>query len=299
MRRNRPSRTALKVARAVVFEAGDPEVAALLPPGLAATQERLLVSSGLLSEGQRRLMARPRFRRFYQRFDARSAGGQLLFIALRKRLISDEAAAAIQGGRRQVLVLGGGLDTLALRLATRHPEVELVELDHPASQVVKRGALERLGPLPANLHLVAADFASDDIPTALAPLPTWSSQVPAFVVAEGVLMYLPLPAVERTLRQLREATGPGTALLVSYMRRDSRGRLQLGRMPRLAAWGLVLVGEPLLWGVREGELANVLAGAGWQLELERFDLRQRYLAPAGLGDRPLADIELYALARRA
>lgn len=282
----------------MVFDALDPEVVALLPADLAPTNERLLTSAGLLTERQRRRMARPGFRRFFHWVDARGAGGQLLFVALRKRLVTDEAVAAIEGGRRQVLVLGGGLDTLALRLAMRYPGARVTEVDHPASQARKRDALARLGPLPENLRLVPADLAAGELAGAIASVPAWTSEEPAFVVAEAVLMYLQREAVERTLRQLGEASGAGTTLLFSYLRRDAQGRLQLGKMPRLAAWGLKLGGEPLVWGVEAGELAGFLAITGWRLEVERFDLRQRYLVPAGLADRPLADVEVYALATR-
>ncbi|HET9767811.1 MAG TPA: SAM-dependent methyltransferase [Thermoanaerobaculia bacterium] len=298
MRRNRPSFSALKVAHAVAFLSHDPEVAALLPPGLAAANEQLLRGSGLLRDGQLRRIESPAFRRFYYFVDSLGAPGQLLFVGVRKRLVADETAAAIAAGCRQLLVVGGGLDTLALRLAQEHPDLTLVEVDHPASQHRKRDALAQLGPLPPNLHLVAEDLAAGDLADALRALPAWDATQPTFVVAEAVLMYLDREAVERTLRELHDVTGAGSTLLFSYLRRDARGRLLLGKRPRLAAMALAAGGEPLRWAVAEGELADLLAAAGWQLEVERYDLRTRYLGNDGLSHRPLADIEVYALARR-
>jgi methyltransferase (TIGR00027 family) len=298
VRRNRPSTTALKVAHAVAFLSRDPEVAALLPRGLAAANEQLLRSSGLLRDGQLRRIESPRFRRFYYYLDSLGAQGQLLFVGVRKRLVADEAAAAIAAGCRQLLVVGGGLDILALRLAQEHPDLTLVEADHPASQHRKRDALAQLGPLPPNLHLVPEDLAAGDLADALRSVPAWNPAQPTFVVAEAVFMYLDREAVERTLRGLRDVTGAGSTLLFSYLRRDARGRLLLGKRPRLAAMALAAGGEPLRWAVAEGELADLLAAAGWQLEVERYDLRARYLGIDGLSHRPLADIEVYALARR-
>jgi hypothetical protein len=69
VRRNRPSSSALKVAHAVVFLSREPEVAALLPPGLAESTERLLRASGLLRKGRSRRLDSTLFRRFYYYLD--------------------------------------------------------------------------------------------------------------------------------------------------------------------------------------------------------------------------------------
>ena len=297
MPRDRPSRTALKVAQAIAFLGREPEVAALLPPGLAADNERLLLASGLIKPRQLRRMESPRFRRFAYLLDSLAAHGQLLFVGLRKRLVHDEATAAIAAGCRQLLVLGGGLDLLALRLARAHPHVAVVEVDHAASQHRKRAALEHLGKLPSNLHLVPADLGTSDLAAALGGV-SWDASAPAFVLAEAVLMYLDPAAVERALRELHDLCGAGSTLVFSYRRRDARGRLLLGTRPRLSAMALAAGGEPLRWAVAPDELAPQLAAAGWRLEEERIDLRSRYLDGAGLDGRDLADIEVYASARR-
>jgi methyltransferase (TIGR00027 family) len=298
VRRNRPSRSALKVVQAIAFLAQEPEVAALLPPGLAETNERLLLGAKLMKPAQLRRLANPRVRRFVYFVDSLGAHGQMLFVGLRKRLVHDEVMAAIARGTRQLLVIGGGVDTLTWRIAQAHPEVLAVEVDHPASQGRKLPALAVLGPQPANLRLLPVDLAHDDLASTLEGVPGWSREAPTLAIAEAVLLYVDPAAVSRALRQLHAACGPGSALLFSYLRRDARGRFLLGKRPRLAAFALAASGEPLRWGVAPGELASFLAAAGWRLEVERHDLRERYLEPAGLGARALADIEVYALARR-
>lgn len=298
MPRDRPSRSALQVARAVAFLSREPAIAALLPPGLAEDNELLLRASGLLTPRQVRRMESPRFRRFVYLLDSLGAPGQLLFVGLRKRLVHDEATAAIAARCRQLLVLGGGLDLLALRLARAHPDLTVVEVDHAASQRRKRATLEHLGELPVNLHLVPADLGTSDLAAALAGVPAWERSAPAFVLAEAVLMYLHPTAVERALRELHDLCGAGSTLVFSYLRRDARGRLLLGKRPRLAAMALAAGGEPLRWSVAPGDLAPQLAAAGWRVEAERIDLRARYLEGAGLADRALADVEVYAQARR-
>ncbi len=297
MRRNRPSGTARRVALAIAFLGADPEVAALLPPKLVTTTEQLLLASGT-SQRRLRWLERPFVRRLVYFSDSLGAEGQLLFVGLRKRLVTDEATAAIAAGCRQLLVVGGGLDTLALRMAAAHPQVRCVELDHPASQTVKRAALDSLGPLPANLQLVAADLGAVGLEGALAAAAGWDPAAPTFAVAEAVLMYLERRAIESFLRQLHASIGPGSTLLFSSIRSDAEGRMLLGKRPRLAAASLAAGGEPLRWIAAPGELGPMLERAGWTLADEHVDLRRRYLEPAGLGARALADIEVYARATR-
>ena len=297
MPRNRPSRTALSVAHTVAFLSREPEIAALLPPGLAQDNERLLRASGLLRGRRLRRLDSPRFRRFFYYLDSLAANGQLLFVGLRKRLVDDEAAAAIAAGCRQLLVLGAGLDLLALRVARAHPHVRCIEVDHPASLARKRDAIAHLGPLPPNLELVAADLSTADLAAALNGVAAWDPSAPSFVAAEAVFMYLDRTAVERVLHQLHDRCGAGSTLLFSYIRRDERGRLLLGKRPRLAALSLAASGEPLRWSAAGGELAPLLLASGWRLETERIDLRARYLKD-GLERRPLADVEVYARALR-
>ncbi len=59
-----------------------------------------------------------------------------------------------------------------------------------------------------------------------------------------------------------------------------------------------MIGEPVLWGVGPDKLPEFLERHGWRLcpPPERYDLRRRYLEPAGLGDAPLGDIEFLAAA---
>ena len=76
MRRNRPSRSAVKVAQAVAYLDADPAVAPLLPRGLAALNERLLLTVGRLKPRQLRAVRKPWVRWCIDFFDRRSEPGQ-------------------------------------------------------------------------------------------------------------------------------------------------------------------------------------------------------------------------------
>ncbi len=296
--RDRPSRTAIKVAKGLAYLAEDERLAALLPPGAGRWNRRLLTAAGYLKPWHLGVYRRPLFRGYVAFWEHHIANGQILNIGMRKRFLDDETRQALAEGTTQVLVVGAGLDTLAPRLAAEFPEASFVEIDHPATQAVKRAALETLGDIAPNLHLLPVDLAKADLAGTLRGLGAWSPEAPSVVIAEGLLMYLPETAVSGFLATARHQTAPGSRLLFTYVRRDRHGRIYLGKGSGLMRIGFELLGEPMRWGLRDGELESFLEHSGYRLlpPLERLDLRRRYLEPAGLGDKPLGGIELMAAA---
>lgn len=295
-----PSRTACEVARTLVYLGRDPRAAPLLPRGAADATARLLVAAGLLPWWMRALMANVAFRVVSDRLAAH-IGGRLHF-GLRKRFVDDEVRAALAEGARQVLVVGAGYDTLGMRLAAQHPERLFVEIDHPATQALKRAALEAMGAARPNLRLVPVDLATTPLTDALATVGDWAESATSAVVAEGLLMYLDEAAVATFLDAVFAATGPGSRLVTTWMRGDAAGIPAMGFYGQLLRIGVAVLGEPFRWGVPdETALAAFLGAHGFRFAPApaRFDLARRYLAPAGLPDDGESALpELMAVAER-
>ncbi|HYO58367.1 SAM-dependent methyltransferase [Archangium sp.] len=301
MHPHQASQTAVKVGRMVALLARQPRLAPLLPKGAAETMERLMIHTGLLKPWMLRFFAAPWYGRLMTSIERHTVPGQVLSIGLRKRFMDDETRAALAKGMRQVLVVGAGLDTLCWRLASEYPEVTLIELDHPATQAVKREALEGLGPLPPNLHLVGVDLTRTPLEEALSRLAVWRRDVPSVVIAEAVLMYLEEIHVSAFLEALHRCTGPGSRLLCTCFRWSVHGQAAVGKgVQRMIETALRLAGEPLLWAVREGELGPFLARHGFRQDAstERVDLHRRYLVPAGLPEVPVSVLEFPVVADR-
>jgi len=301
MRRDRPSRSAVQVAQVQLFLAQDPRFAPLLAPGVVDITERLLTAAGALKPRHVKLLRKRWYRKFAYRMERLGTRGHFLHIGLRKRFIDDQARIALADGATQVLVAGAGMDTLCLRLAAELPEVLFVELDHPSSQRAKRKAVDALGDAPPNLHFVAADLTEDTpLDAVVATCDGWRTDAPSFVVSEGLLMYLPEPAVDRVAAAIHRATGPGSRWLLSYMHKHDDGSIDFGNMGRFGNALMKLAGEPIVWGLRDEDVAGFLEERGFRLTepIECFDLRQRYLVPAGLADEPLGRLERLALAER-
>jgi methyltransferase (TIGR00027 family) len=296
-RRQRPSHTAAKVARGVLYLSGDPLYARLLPEGAAESIERLSLAAGVVKPWMLRLFERSWYRRLIGWVVDKIGPGELMRLTLRKRFVDDELRAAIGAGAGQVLVVGAGFDTVGLRIAEAYPEVMVVEVDTAATVDRKRGALENIGGHRGDYHLFAADLARSSLGQVLNAVPTWREDAQSVVVAEGVMMYLDEVEVAGFLHEIQKCTGPRSRLIFSYVAADDRGRPYLGVLSGLIRVSLKLVGEPLRWAVRAGELESFLQRSGFRLAEPpaRFDLQKRYLAPLGI-DQTVGQIERFAVA---
>ncbi|WNG49828.1 class I SAM-dependent methyltransferase [Archangium minus] len=301
MRTHHASRTAVKVGRMIVWLSRQPRLGPLVPQNILSSMERILLQVGELKPWMLRVYESPWYSRLITAIERRTIPGQALEIGLRKRFMDDETRAALARGSRQVLVVGAGLDMLCWRLAPEHPEITFVEVDHPATQALKREALDATGPRPSNLHLLGVDLARTTLEEALSGLPVWRAELPSVVIAEALLMYLEEKSVSAFLQAVHRCTGPGSLLLFTCIQNDEQGRLRLGKATRwMVEEGLRLAGEPFLWHIPERELRPFLARHGFRMDVtpERVDLHRRYVEPAGMPEVPVARYEFPVVADR-
>jgi methyltransferase (TIGR00027 family) len=122
-----------------------------------------------------------------------------LFIAARSRFSEERLAACVGRGAHQVVVLGAGLDTFALRNPHASLGVRVFEVDHPATQEWKRERLKDAGlDVPASLTFVPVDFERQSLGDCLASA-GFLSKRPAFFQWLGVVPYLTREAFALTL----------------------------------------------------------------------------------------------------
>lgn len=288
MREDTPSRTAAWVAAARGLGALLPPAARLVddPYGVAFASPRL--ARAIDSAGAKALLVIPGMRHW------------VVYMQVRTRVIDDAVRAFLAGGGRQVVVLGAGYDTRALRLGLD----AVWEIDHPATQGHKQRVLDRLG-ARSPAHYVTWNFETDpldDLPAALAAAGHDRAR-PTFTIWEGVTMYLTEGAIDASLRAIHAFSAPGSQLAMTYFSKDRLAK------PSLATRALQTLvrgaGEPWRWGWDAGALPGFLAERDFTLarDVAMAEAGRALFSAAGAADYAdlLGDSEdrRIALIRRA
>ena len=157
----------------------------------------------------------------------RLSGGRTRFMSYRTRVLDDVVREGAAAGIRQVVLLGAGLDARAWRLGDALADAVVFEVDHPDTQAFKRERLAGLPSVAREVRFVGVDFEKDALDAKLLAA-GFDARLPATVLWEGVVMYLPSEAIDATLRILRGLLAAGSLLAISYSRSGS-GRIELLR----------------------------------------------------------------------
>jgi methyltransferase (TIGR00027 family) len=165
-------------------------------------------------------------------------------------------------GIDQYVILGAGLDSFAYRTAARRFRV--FEVDHPATQVVKREGLARAGIAePASVTFVPADFEADPLSERLVQSGLDPFR-PVFVSWLGVTMYLTREAILTTLTDLG-GFAPGSEIVTDHLLpaelRDAAGNGYVEAVGPVTAEQ----GEPWRTFLSPATLAGLLREAGFDV----------------------------------
>jgi methyltransferase (TIGR00027 family) len=201
-------------------------------------------------------------------------------VILRTRYAEDALADVVAGGTRQYVIVGAGMDSFALRRPMFARDLEIFEIDHPATQVFKLRRLADCGiPLPPDLHLVAADLSETVLDEALATSP-WRSDRPTFFSWLGVTPYLTPQENLATLRAIASCGSAATELVFSYIDQGVFDRDAEPGVMQEARAALASAGEPWVSGFHPAQLPSQLRAAGLELveDLGPDELYARYCA---------------------
>jgi methyltransferase (TIGR00027 family) len=184
-------------------------------------------------------------------------------VVMRTRYAEDALKAGVSRGIGQYVLVGAGFDSFSLRQPGFAENLQIFEIDFPATQKFK---LERIGvcgiALPANAHFIAADLSQESVAAALARSPFETNRL-SFFSWLGVTMYLTREANLATLSSIASCSPAGSEVVFTYLdeqvfRAQSESFRELER--RVAA-----VGEPFLSGFDPAELKVNLAACGLDL----------------------------------
>jgi methyltransferase (TIGR00027 family) len=124
---------------------------------------------------------------------------RLTNFVLRSRFAEDCLAQAVQDGITQYVVLGAGLDTFGYRQPSWARRLRVIEVDHPATQELKRKRLRDAGlEIPDNVFFAAVDFEAVGLDAGLERAGLDKARA-AFFSMLGVSQYLAPDALDGTL----------------------------------------------------------------------------------------------------
>ncbi|HTV07630.1 MAG TPA: class I SAM-dependent methyltransferase [Candidatus Aquilonibacter sp.] len=264
MHEAKPSRTALRVAmrraahqihdaRPLVFD--DPFAIQILPPESRLEIQRTPAAS------------RKPF-----------SAALRAFMVCRARFAEDVLAEGTRSHNiRQVLILGAGLDTFALR--NPYPELRVFEVDHPATQVWKRSLLRTANlPVPRALSFVPVDFETQSLRQQLLHA-GFDFSLPTAAAWLGVVPYLTPEAFAATARVLGRLPA-GSSVVFDYSQpREVLSPLEQLMLDSLSA-RVALAGEPFQLFFTPERLAEELSWHNLTVveDLDSDALNTRYLA---------------------
>jgi methyltransferase (TIGR00027 family) len=196
----------------------------------------------------------------------------------RARYTEDCLETAVKQGAQQYVILGAGMDTFAFRRPEMVRQLQVFEVDHPATQAFKRGRLAELGwEHPAQLHFVPADFTKESL-AAVLKRSSYDPDTVSFFSWLGVTYYLSRDVVLDTLRSLADIAPAGSAIIFDYLDTDAfvpeRAAARVQRMQEVVR----RTGEPMKTGFDPSTLAADLAAIGLRLyeNVRPAEIEERY-----------------------
>ena len=200
-------------------------------------------------------------------------------VVVRTRYAEDALEAAVTRGARQYVLIGAGFDSFIVRQPLFARDIAIFEIDHPATQAMKRERLETCGAaVPPNVRFVPADLAAESLASVLARC-GFSRIVPGFFSWLGVTIYLTRETNLATLAGIAESSAPASEVVFTYIDQraleegasDTMGRMRAARAAE---------NEPWVSGFDPTTLADDVRALGLELveDLGSSGLSERYLA---------------------
>ena len=184
------------------------------------------------------------FRRFL------ATRGMYEYVIARTKYIDAAFRQALTEGFGQIVLLGAGFDTRALRFQAESCGAAIFEVDVPLTQNAKIDRYRQCGlAVPQNLKFIAMDFDRDSIAEKLRRFGFHERERSLFIL-EGVLMYLLPASVDALFRTLHTLTSEGSRLVFDYVRAS------------------VLQGDMTLYGEAGALQAVDRINEGWHFGLE-------------------------------
>ena len=184
-------------------------------------------------------------------------------IVSRIRFIDEAVSQCLSSGFRQMVVMGAGYDTRAYRIPGVGEKFKVFEVDHPLTQEIKTQTIANLfDGIPDHVVHVPVVFGQDRLDDALLRS-GFQTGVKTLFIAEGLLMYIPPPAVDGLLALITSVSAPDSLFVADYFLSDVIDGTSPLKEARVLRQFVKNEGSALMFGLEAGRALEFFAGHGF------------------------------------
>lgn len=205
--------------------------------------------------------------------------GSYPYITARTKFFDEIFLQSLQENIPQIVFLGAGYDTRAIRFQQFNQQTRIIELDEPMTQNDKKRRLEKHKiQIPENLLYVPINFTREDLESTLLQS-GYDPDKKTLFICEGVTMYLPPEVVEGMLSFITHHSGKESILVFDYFYES----VIQGTSTDFGADKLTesanSAGEPFKFGIRKGKAKEFLDVRGFTIIRHYFpeEFMEKYL----------------------
>jgi methyltransferase (TIGR00027 family) len=201
------------------------------------------------------------------------------YVLARTKLLDELFISALENRSSQIVLLGAGFDTRALRFISKNKGTKIFELDIHTTQQPKIEILTRKKvALPREIVFVSIDFNEQSLSDTLGSA-GYEEQRKSLFIWEGVTMYLTTEAVDSTLDFIRSSAARGSIVAFDYIYASVLRRENKFYGEREIFETVSKAGEGWTFGIEDGEIESFLSERGFKMISHHTpsDLEQRYL----------------------
>ena len=207
-----------------------------------------------------------------------SPKGIYQYVIARTKYLDDVFIDSIRKGIDQVVILGAGFDTRAIRLLGEKDRVTVYEIDiHTTINAKLKQYKKRKIKLPDNDVLIPIDFEKENIWTKLSEY-GFNKKKKTLFILEGLIMYLTEYTVRDTFNFISDYSSPGSIIVFDYVH-ASVLRLEKKYYGENAIYNRVRKDrEQWIFGIDENEISNFLTNFNLSLveQLNAKEMEERY-----------------------
>lgn len=219
-------------------------------------------------------------------------------VIARTRFIDDCLANAIENRIEQLVILGAGYDTRALRFSALKEKVKVFEIDHPATQQFKLRQLKKyLWDLKQYVTYIPVNFEEKDFGQELLAH-GYDRTMKTFFIWEGVTYYLPAEVADDTLSFISKNCASGSEIVFDYF--PASMAAGTCKLPEALPLGRILntFGETILFGISPENMAGFLGKHGFKIiqSLAAENYKKAYFKGKSGKGRTVSELFYFVLA---